>query len=89
MSDRHLTLCPIQCVQMKVLRFDFTPLTLVNYMNHLKWEHGQLAFFGQLLESGPGQAGSHPEEDHTSVSQQPDGLLGQAESSLAQPAKWL
>lgn len=64
----HLTLCPVQGVQMKVLRFDFTPLTLGNYMNHLKWEHSQLAFFGQLLKSGPGQAGSHPGEDHTSVS---------------------
>lgn len=91
MPDVHLILCPVkvQGVQKKALRFGFISLTLGNYMNHLKWEHSHLTFLVQLRESGPGQAGSQPGEDHTSVPHQLDGLLGQAGSSWAQPVKWL
>lgn len=74
---------------MKELRFGFTSLALGNYMNHLEWEQSHLAFLVQLWESGPGQAESHPGEDHISVSQQSYGLLGQAGSSLAQTVKKL
>lgn len=87
----HLISCPVkvQGVWNKTLRFSLISLTLSNYMNHLKWEHSHLAFFVQLLESSPGQAGSHPGESHTSVSQQLYELRGQVGSSLAQPVKWL
>lgn len=85
MPDVHLIsrTVEVQGVQMKALRFSFTSLTLGNYMNQLKWEHSHLAFLVQLLETGPGQAGSHP-GDHTSISQQLNGLPGQVGSSLAQ-----